>query len=260
MDYLARLFLRCPAAAQAAKEPTRTDVFFPDYGAVVWRGRDARGNLWEIAAKAGHNGEHHNHNDCGSFILSLNGKPALIEIGAPEYVGDYFNSEKTRYEFLAARSLGHSVPLVNGMEQPPGAQFAARVLTCELDADSVKFVVDLTKCYPPAARCRQLVRTFLFEKKEGRLQVSDAFELEEPGEVKSMMICQASVSGDGSGARIEAGGGALRITLRENATFGGTETVGYRNRQGQEETVNRLVFRADGAVRAGVITCDIELL
>lgn len=58
--------------------------------------------------RPGHNADHHNHNDCGSFLLNLDGAPALLEIGAPEYVHDFFNDK--RYTFLAARPLGHSVP------------------------------------------------------------------------------------------------------------------------------------------------------
>lgn len=258
--YFTRLFLRCPAAAEPADEPARTDAFFPDYGVVVWRGRDARGNLWEFAAKAGHNAEHHNHNDCGSFILSLNGEPAILEIGAPEYVGDYFSSDKTRYTFLAARSLGHSVPLVNGCEQSAGAEFAARVRACELEADSVKFVVDLTRCYPAAAGCLSLVRTFSFERKAGRLQVSDAFELAAPGRVESMVICEAPASADGAAARIESGGGVLRITPREPAGFRGAEACSYQDHSGQKSFVNRLSFRPEEPLRTGAITCEIEVL
>ena len=258
--FYTRLFLRCPATLQALTQRVREDQFFPDYGAVVWRGSDARGKLWEIAAKAGHNAEHHNHNDCGSFIVSLDGQPAIIEIGAPEYVGDYFSSDKTRYEFLAARSLGHSVPLVNGIEQQPGAQFAAKVLECTVNADVVRFVVDLTNCYPAEAKCRQLVRTFVFEKNRGRLRVSDAFELEAPGVVESKIICHPPTTSGASSATIEFTGGALRISSREKAVFAGTEPCSYRTREQRTASIDRLTFGASEAVKAGAIGFDIEAL
>ena len=158
----------------------KPDAFFRDYGAIVSRGTDARGNLWEFAAKGGHNDEHHNHNDCGSYILNFNGRPAIVEIGAPEYVRGFFDNEK-RYTFLAARSLGHSVPLVNGVEQGTGLEFAAGVVGCEMKPERAEFTVDLTKCYPAEACCRRLIRTFTFAKSQGLIRIVDDYELEGRG-------------------------------------------------------------------------------
>ena len=257
---LTRLFLRCPQVLQPASEPTLADAWFPDYGAVVWRGRDSRGNLWEFAAKGGHNAEHHNHNDCGSYILNLNGQPAIVEIGAPEYVGDYFSSDQTRYTYLAARSLGHSVPLVNGCEQSNGAEFAARVLEYETGANSVRFVVDLTHCYPVEAKCLSLVRTFVFEKSEGRLQITDSFELGEPGYVESMLICDAAILEDNSGVSIGSAGAVVRITPQNSSAYKGFTVCPYHNRAGEKAFVNRLAFSNAQQVEKGEITCVIEVV
>ncbi len=93
-------------------------------------GRDAQGHLWEFAAKGGNNAEQHNHNDCGSYILNIDGAPVVVEIGAPEYTKDFFR--ENRYQYLAARTLGHSLPIVNGREQAAGPQYASKVISCEL--------------------------------------------------------------------------------------------------------------------------------
>lgn len=221
-----RLALRAPSAEAlaAAAEPERPDVFFPDYGAVVARGRDASGRLWEFAAKAGHNDEHHNHNDCGSFLLQLDGAPALLEIGAPEYVHGFFSPDK-RYTFLAARSLGHSVPLVNGVEQGAGREFSATVLRVEVGGDRVEFVVDLTRAYPAEAGCRRLVRTFVFEKNAGRLTVTDEFELAAPGVVESVVICGADAERAGAGVNLAEGGAATPML----GPLDGTRLVAWEN-------------------------------
>jgi hypothetical protein len=252
---LTRLFLRCPVSLDGAKEPARPDIFFVDYGAVVARGTDDRGNLLEFAAKAGHNAEHHNHNDCGSFILNVNGHPAIMEIGSPEYVGDYFSSDETRYTFLAARSLGHSVPLVNGCEQRAGSEFAAKVLACELGANEVKFVVDLTNCYPAEARCRKLTRTFLFEKKAGRLRVRDDFELESPGSVESMLISPTAADGLG---RIDTCGGEVQLATGPDTRFSGSEACSYHDHGGKERRIHRLSLRPAKTESAGTIQFDIS--
>lgn len=248
--HFSRLALRAPAAEAlaATPAPVQPDVFFEDYGAVVARGTDRAGNRWEFAAKAGHNGEHHNHNDCGSFILNVNGRPAVIEIGAPEYVGDYFNSDATRYTFLAARSLGHSVPLINDCEQSPGATFAARVLECELGTERVRFVMDLTKTYPAKAGCRSLVRTLVFHKSTGGLEVRDAFELDSPGMVESIVICGPPPDDPSR----------LVLTPLAGTRFIREENCAYNDHAGRGQTVRRLRFGMADPARSAELGFRID--
>ncbi|MBA3377767.1 MAG: heparinase II/III family protein, partial [Chloroflexia bacterium] len=49
-----------------------------------------------LAAKGGHNGESHNHNDIGSFIVGLDGQPVLIDAGVEDYTKKTFSAQ--RYE------------------------------------------------------------------------------------------------------------------------------------------------------------------
>lgn len=240
--FMSRLVLRCPESAETGGAGEPKDVFFPDYEVMVARGTDARGNQWELAAKAGSNHEHHNHNDSGSFILHVNGSPVAMEIGSPEYVRDYFNEH--RYTFLAARSLGHSVPLVNGFEQSAGAAFDAEVIKCELTADRVEFVMDLAKCYPAEARCRRLIRSFVLDKRAGRLTVTDEAEFDGEGTIDSVVIADGRMSVGPAEARIETpGGGAVRLIPAEGTVPAGLDHPDYRNRQGETATVNRLRLR-----------------
>jgi hypothetical protein len=253
----ARQFLRCPDLTTEIREPGRPDVYFPDYGAIVAHGRDTAKNLWEFAAKAGNNAEHHNHNDCGSFLLNVNGEPAIIEIGAPEYVHGYFGDE-SRYTYLAARSLGHAVPFVNGCEQAAGAQFAAQVLSYENQLDRVEFVVDLTACYPAAARCRRLVRKFVLARAAGTLEIEDRFELEEPGSFETILICEAAVRSEGDAVFIDAPGATLRVSPAGGLRFG-VECCPYRTRDAKDAHVNRLRFSVPEPVASGVAAFRISL-
>jgi len=232
-------------------------MLFPDYGAVVSRGKDNRGNIWEFAAKGGNNEEHHNHNDCGSFILNFNGMPALMEIGAPEYVHGYFSPEM-RYTFLPARSLGHSVPYVNGCEQPAGKEFAATVVACEIETESLKFVVDLTKCYPVEARCSKLIRTFDFEKTAGLLRIADAYELESSEPVESILICEAAISLENGMGTIHAPGGKLRLVPGKGTCFSDVEVAEYHDHGGHLRQINRLRFRPTDQAQRGVIQFEIQ--
>lgn len=250
-----RLCLRCPEDVAGAREPHRPDRFFEDYGAMVCRGAD---DAWEFAAKGGHNAEHHNHNDCGSFIFHVEHTPVVVEIGAPEYVGSYFSSDETRYAFLAARSLGHSVPLIKGCEQAPGAAFAARVLRCELEGLRVEFVVDLTACYPATAGCRKLVRSFFLDRESGRLEVRDEYELDGIGEVESMIICARPVLPGAEGVLIPCGDRQVQVTPERHTVFRSVDTCEFRNREGKDDRVYRLRFGSDSAKSRGSLRVVLQ--
>jgi hypothetical protein len=243
--HLSRWMLVCP------EEPPRgmfsaPDCYFPDLGVLVARGTDAQGRLWEFAAKGGHNAEHHNHNDCGSFLLNVDGRRRLVEIGAPEYERDFFLPAK-RYEFLAARSLGHSVPLVNGCEQRSGAEFAARILRAEYGGERVEFAVELSGCYPVEAKCQRLQRTFVWEKSAGRLTVTDEYELDEPGAMESILICleRPVLRGD------DVSVAGVRVQPAENTRFVGCEVCTYRDHAGKDAQVYRLRFRPERESASG---------
>jgi hypothetical protein len=256
---LSRLALRTPAPDKLATiaEPVQADAFFPDYGAIVAHGTDTRGHLWEFAAKGGHNDEHHNHNDCGSFLLNIDGAPAIIEIGAPEYVRAFFSDK--RYEFLAARSLGHSVPFVNGCEQSEGAAFAATVLKAEVGGDRVEFIVDLTKCYPPEARCLSLVRSFVFEKTAGRLVITDKCEFDGTGTFESMIMTDAPVSFDESSALVTTTGCKLRITPTAGSVIRTIDICDYRGHHGTDEKTHRLRLAPAASSEKCVISCNVTV-
>ena len=84
------------------------------------------GKNYAIGAKAGHNGEFHNHNDVGSFIVSRNNEITFCDTGAGLYTKQYFAPE-TRYSHLLCSSLGHSVPVICGEEQKEGKRDGAEV-------------------------------------------------------------------------------------------------------------------------------------
>lgn len=79
-----------------------------------------------LAAKGGHNGEHHNHRDVGSVVVAVDGVPLLVDAGQPTYTAKTFGPD--RYEIRAMQSAWHSVPAPFGLEQGTGKAFAADVL------------------------------------------------------------------------------------------------------------------------------------
>lgn len=112
-------------AHETEHEETEWFTVLPDAQWAIWKC-----NGTGVAAKGDHNGESHNHNDVGSFLMSVDGDVFLTDLGCGEYTREYFR-DSTRYEILCNRSMGHSVPVVNGREQQPGSEFAAEYFVSE---------------------------------------------------------------------------------------------------------------------------------
>ena len=104
-----------------------------------------RANLY-FAAKGGHNGESHNHNDLGHFILG--DKKGLIfdDLGAPVYTANYFG--ENRYEVAHARSYYHSVPCLDKQEQMVGSEYQSAITEINKEQNKFHVKIDLQNAYP----------------------------------------------------------------------------------------------------------------
>ena len=85
--------------------------YMGDYGWFV-----KRCEKFGLGARGGSNGESHNHNDVGSFILAIDNEQVLIDMGGRPYTRQYFEDDK-RYTFLETSSRGHNLPIINGEYQ-----------------------------------------------------------------------------------------------------------------------------------------------
>ncbi len=80
-----------------------SDSFFESTGLMI-----ARDEHFVIAAKAGNNGDSHNHNDVGSFTVYKDRRPLIIDLGVGTYTAKTFSKE--RYEIWTMQSQFHNVP------------------------------------------------------------------------------------------------------------------------------------------------------
>ncbi|MBO5374278.1 MAG: heparinase II/III family protein [Clostridia bacterium] len=92
-------------------ELKNAEYYMPDAG---WYTR--RTDKYAIAARGGWNGDSHNHNDVGSFMLVRDNRQVLIDMGTRYYTKDYFQMPN-RYNYLETSSRGHNVPVINGQYQ-----------------------------------------------------------------------------------------------------------------------------------------------
>jgi hypothetical protein len=131
-----------------------------------------------VALKGGHNQEHHNHNDVGSFVVVLAGKPLLLDPGGEIYTRRTFSSR--RYESNVLNSFGHPVPIVAGKLQRTGRDARGRVVH-QLFTDSTDtLVLDISSAYD-VPELKKLERKFVYSRlDQGSLSVTDEVAFSRP--------------------------------------------------------------------------------
>lgn len=124
-----------------------------------------------FAAKGGNNGESHNHNDLGTFILDNGYTSIAADLGCGEYTKEYFGNG--RYDIFVNNSFSHNVPIINGKGQEAGSEYFALVLSHGED----EFVLDIKNAYNIATLSKAR-RKFKFYK--NYIIIEDEFEFSKP--------------------------------------------------------------------------------
>ena len=150
--------------AEQPREPLLKDVWLGNLQIMTAR----RGNLY-VAMKGGHNGESHNHNDVGSFIVYANGKPLFIDPSVGEYTAKTFSKE--RYDIWTMQSGYHNLPQINGTDQKDGKSFAAKVVNHQ----NGLLTLDIAGAYPERAAVKSWKRTVKALK--SGISVTEDYEL-----------------------------------------------------------------------------------
>lgn len=169
-----------PATTTAPRSTRALPVrdWFDVAGVLVGRPRPGEKSQFAVALKGGHNGESHNHNDVGSFVVVNGNQAVLLDPGSEVYTARTFSSR--RYESKLLNSFGHPVPVVAGQLQRTGKAAAARVLRSEFSDSVDKFELDLTSVYAVPA-LKDLRRTFVYGRDNGgSLEVIDNVEMTTP--------------------------------------------------------------------------------
>ncbi|WP_432245226.1 heparinase [Arthrobacter sp. G.S.26] len=161
-----------------------------------------------LAAKGGHNGEHHNHRDVGSVVVAVDGVPLLVDAGQPTYTAQTFGPD--RYSIRAMQSAWHSVPAPAGQEQGTGKEFAAHVVHVPAAGNPV-LGLELGAAYGLAPG--QWVRTAALDRDARQVRVTDTWDL--------AAAPQEGAAGDGTSITYLAAG-TVRIGTGAHA---GTATI-----------------------------------
>lgn len=150
-------------AEEQAKEP-QTEVWLPNLQIATMRAKDLF-----LAVKGGTNGESHNHNDVGSFIVYSAGNPLFIDCGVGEYTSKTFSNE--RYSIWTMQSDYHNLPKINGVSQKDGKQYHAEVIKNSRHS----ITLDIAKAYPQEADVKSWKRTVTLKGTD--IEITEDYEL-----------------------------------------------------------------------------------
>ena len=171
--------------AEQPCEPLLKDVWLPDLQIMTTR----RGNLY-VAMKGGNNGESHNHNDVGSFIVygsqesGVRSKeqlsPLFIDPAVGEYTAKTFSDD--RYSIWTMQSQYHNLPQINGIDQKDGKEYAAKVVSHK----DGQLTLDIAGAYPVEAAVKSWKRTVLAMK--WGISMTEDYELSEYRQPTCLML------------------------------------------------------------------------
>jgi hypothetical protein len=228
---------------EQAAEPLLRDVWLPDLQVMTAR----RGSLY-VAMKGGHNGESHNHNDVGSFVVYADGQPLLIDPGTGEYTAKTFSKE--RYTIWTMQSAYHNLPQVNGVDQQDGDQYGARVV----DYRPGRLTLDLVGAYPSQAALTRWHRSVALDRR--RLTVTEDYQLAEwrsPVKLMLMTVVRPDVSRPG---RVLLGSHAVSYDARQLEV--GVDDLSPRLDNVQQHTWGTAMYRIVFTVKGDALRNRIQ--
>lgn len=198
-------------AAAPAEPPLPRDVWLPSTQVLLAREHAATAAGLGLVVKGGHNAEHHNHNDVGSFIVTSDGVPVIVDAGRPTYTKATFGPE--RYSIWTMQSSWHNTPTIAGVDQSAGREFAASDVEAAVGDAVSSLSLDLGAAYGidgPAWR-----RTAALDRTAGVVRVSDAWDGAVPGGPTTLnLVVAGSVTAIDDGVRVTPLDGATPVVIR----------------------------------------------
>lgn len=179
-----------PAIAAPLTE-LRTD--FPDAGIMIFRPKSGETKQMAVACKGGHNAEHHNHNDVGSFTVMYAETMPVLDPGGEVYTRRTFSNK--RYDSKLLNSFGHPVPVINSQLQKTGRNAQGKIIEKTFSDKKDSCTIDYASAYG-LKEIKKLERTFEFTRTESgqpnSLTVTDIVALEPAGTLETVLLTYES--------------------------------------------------------------------
>ncbi|MBI2272560.1 MAG: heparinase II/III family protein [Bacteroidetes bacterium] len=201
VDFLETADVFAALTGTAGTAPLPASSFLPNLQVLTARDQAGSASGLFLAVQGGHNGESHNHNDIGNFLVYANGKPVIIDAGVGTYTAQTFSAD--RYELWNMQSQWHNCPLINGVMQKDGKAYGATNLSYKENKGFVSIAMDIATAYPPAAFVKNWNRQFLFDQNRNRVVLSEKYLFEKrTGKTKISFLSSCEVKRDTNGKLI----------------------------------------------------------
>lgn len=174
------------------------------------------------AIKGGHNNEHHNHNDVGTYTVIVGDETLMGDMGGPfEYTDKTFTDKRyVLYKILS--SFGHPVPLISGNEQRAGRKHEAKLVSKNFTDLKDEFVIDIASAYSRDARIQKLERHFELNREgKGYLILRDEFiqDVAQPIETVITTRSKYEVAPDQKSITLTGERESVRIEIAATAAY-----------------------------------------
>jgi hypothetical protein len=225
------------------------DAWLPGIQVMTARVHEGSAQGLYLAAQGGNNGQSHNHNDVGNFMVYADGMPAIIDVGVETYTAKTFSPQ--RYEIWTMQSAYHNCPTIDGVMQSAGRQFAATDVSYHADDRAAELHLNLAKAYPPQAHLAFWNRTLRLDRAGNAIEVVDDYRLTQTAKVITLTLmtpCAAQVSVPGEIRLAMTSGGPVRVAYDGRVLHAAVEEITIDDaelRRSWGERLYRVLLRAD---------------
>lgn len=225
------------------------DVWLPGIQVMAARCHDGSAAGFYLAAEAGNNGESHNHNDIGNFLVYSDGQPAIIDVGVGTYTKKTFSSH--RYDIWTMQSAYHNCPTINGVMQSAGRQFAASDVRYSATDQIAEFHLNLAAAYPADAHVRRWNRMLRLDRTKNQIEILDEYTLQQPAETITLSLmtpCSVKVGSPGELSLVMPTGKSVRIHYAAHILTPAVEEIRLKDthlRRSWGDRLFRILLRAN---------------
>jgi hypothetical protein len=184
------------ATAKQDKEKAHLPLrsFFDQAQVLITRSKISDEVPFGAAIKGGHNSEHHNHNDLGSYTIVLDGVEITGDPGGEIYTRRTFSSQ--RYVSNMLNSYGHPVPVVSGQLQKLGRDAAAVVVATDFTDSTDMIDLELKAAYP-VPELKSLRRKYTHDREKRVITISDTVSFSSPQTFSTPLVTYLDVKREG---------------------------------------------------------------
>ena len=186
--YLTDAFTKAEREAMQSAAPYVRDAWLDTVQVLCAREQEGSAKGLYLSAKGGHNGESHNHNDVGNFIVYLDGQPLFIDFGTEEYKAQTFSAQ--RFELWYLQSQYHNCPTINGVMQRDDQAYHARDVQYDCGDAAAGLAMDIAPAYPAEAGVSRWHRHIGLDRNRKTVFVADDFLLAQAGAVSYNFVTQ----------------------------------------------------------------------